>query len=389
MVNAKTNMTGNNMASGLFILLYDDGSLENCLRNGLYGFLMPPVYEEVPNSHSKHYAVLSDYACCEEGTEIFFFNKRTITYGGKITASNNGEPIFYLNGDTSPLGRKAHSHLYVDMSNRYETTDKKGVYYIGQNQRGEDRNRAMPFIIEFNSDQELTGKQIVSDELYFELGNYNYPFPSNTIQHKGFCTLTVKETKILLKLLKESDRTLTFKSTQTEDANINNDAKVLFKTSLLNETEPTNESHLEFLLLADSKKLDEIVYKSLPDIPKDDYIRCRQVPLCPFRPIQFDMADICLYSKNYPIKDFSLPNVIIELKNQPANFRAYEQVTKYLRWVKQIAPNEFDKVRAIIVAPSFTNTLNIQTIIKKGISTEYHDKIAFYSLDEDKVIEID
>ena len=65
------------MASGLFILLYDDGSLENCLRNGLYGFLMPPVYEEKPSSQSRHYAVLSDYACCEEGTEIFFFNKRT------------------------------------------------------------------------------------------------------------------------------------------------------------------------------------------------------------------------------------------------------------------------------------------------------------------------
>ena len=378
----------NNMASGLFILLYDDGSLENCLRNGLYGFLMPPVYGEKPSSQSRHYAVLSDYACCEEGTEIFFFNKRTITYGGKITTSNNGEPVFYLNGDTSPLGRKAHSNLYVDMSDRYETTDKKGVYNLGQNQRGEDRNRAMPFIIEFNSDKELTGKQIISDELYFELGNYNYPFPSNTIQGKGFCTLTVKETDILLNLLKESNRKLTFESSPTTDTTINDAEKVLFSKYLLNKTEPTNESHLEFLLLANSEKLDEIVYKSLPDIPKEDYIRCRQVPLCPFRPIQFDMADICLYSKNHPIKDYTLPNIIIELKNKPANFRAYEQVTKYLRWVKQIAPNEFDKVRAIIIAPSFTNNLNIKTIREKGITTEYHDQIVLYSLDEDKVIDI-
>lgn len=377
------------MASGLFILLYDDGSLENCLRNGLYGFLMPPVYEEIPNSRSKHFAVLSDYACCEEGTEIFFFNNRTITYGGKITATNNGDPIFYLNGDTSPLGRKANSHLYVDMSDRYEITDKKGVYNIGKNQRGEDRHRAMPFIIEFDNHRPLTGKQITSDELYFELGNYNYPFPSNSIQGKGFCTLTLKETNILLELMKDSEKRLILENGATKDAGINDDLKVIFNTSLLNETEPTNEAHLEFLLLANSKKLDEIVYKCLPDIPKDKYIRCRQVPLCPFRPIQFDMADICLYSENYPIKDYTLPNIIIELKNQPANFRAYEQVTKYLRWVKQIAPEEFDKVRAIIIAPSFTTSLNKNTLITKGISTEYHDKIVLYSLDGDKVIKVD
>ena len=376
------------MASGLFILLYDDGSLENCLRNGLYGFLMPPVYEEKPNSRSKHYAVLSDYACCEEGTEIFFFNKRTITYGGKVTATNNGEPVFYLNGDTSPLGRKANSKLYVDMSDRYETTDNKGVYYIGENQRGEARNRAMPFIIEFDNHQPLTGKQIMSDELYFELGNYNYPFPSNSIQNKGFCTLTVKETNILLKLMEESDKKLELETTITSDTNIYNEFKTLFNTSFLSETNPTNESHLEFLLLANSKKLDEILYKSLPNIQKDKYIRCRQVPLCPFRPIQFDMADICLYSENYPIKDGTLPNIVIELKNQPANFRAYEQVTKYLRWVKQIAAEEFDKVRAIIIAPSFTNSLNMNNLIRKGITTEYHDKIVLYSLDEDEVVEI-
>ena len=73
------------MSSGLFILLYDDGSLENCLRNGVYGFLMPPVCEEKPSSQSRHYAVLSDYACCEEGTEIFFFNcERNLMLGANL-----------------------------------------------------------------------------------------------------------------------------------------------------------------------------------------------------------------------------------------------------------------------------------------------------------------
>ena len=376
------------MTSGLFILLYDDASLQNCMINGLYGFLMPPICEETPGSQSNHYKVLSDYACCEEGTEIFFCNERTITYGGKITTTNNGEPVFYLNGNTSPLGRKANSKLYVDMSDRYEITDKKGVYYLGKNQQGKDMYRAMPFIIEFDNHLPLTGKQITSDELYFELGNYNYPFPSNSIQNKGFCTLTIKETNILLKLMEESDKKITFENASTKDTIIKNDLKMLFNTSLLNETEPCSESHLEFLLLADSKKLDDIVYECLPNIPKDNYIRCRQVPLCPFRPIQFDMADICLYSENYPIKDYTLPNIIIELKNQPANFHAYDQVTKYLRWIKQIAPEEFDKVRAIIIAPRFTRTLTLDNLIKKEINTEYHDQIVLYSLDEDKVVEI-
>ena len=158
--------------------------------------------------------------------------------------------------------------------------------------------------------------------------------------------------------------------------------EVAYKEKMITEDDIAN---LQMQML---QLLDEIVYKSLPDIPKDNYIRCRQVPLCPFRPIQFDMADICLYSENYPIKDYSLPNIIIELKIKPANFRAYEQVTKYLRWVKQIAPDEFDKVRAIIIAPRFTRTLNTKNLIKNGITTEYHDKIVLYSLDEDRVVEI-
>lgn len=33
---------------------------------------------------------------------------------------------------------------------------------------------------------ENTGKYIVSDDLYFELGQYSYPFSSNSIQGMGF-----------------------------------------------------------------------------------------------------------------------------------------------------------------------------------------------------------
>lgn len=377
------------MASGLFILLYDEKSLEDNLRNGLYGFLMPPVYDNKIKPQSRHYAILADYACCKEGTEIFFFNNRIITYGGKITATNNGDPVFYLNGNTSPLGRKAKSHLYVDMSYKYKKTDKEGLYNINTNKKEEEILRAIPFIIEYDNHQPLSGKQIRSDELYFELGNYNFPLPSNSIQNKGLCTLTPKETTILLRLLKNSDKKLTLNQTLIKENNINPDLKIPFNTSLIKKTNPINESHLEFLLLANPKKLDKIVNKTLPNIPKDNYIRCRQVPLCPFRPMAFDRADICLYSENNPIKDYALPNIIIELKNQRANFRAYEQVTKYLRWIKQITTKEdFNKVYSIIIAPNFNKNLNIQTLIKKGITLEFNNKIVLYSLEEDKVIEI-
>ena len=63
------------MNGGLFIALYDEDSLKLYLNKGLYGFLMPPIKESVPSSHSRHYAILADYACSREGAELFFFLK--------------------------------------------------------------------------------------------------------------------------------------------------------------------------------------------------------------------------------------------------------------------------------------------------------------------------
>ena len=51
------------MAAGLFILLNGEESLQNAIEYGFYSFFMPPVYEEIPNTRSKHYAILADYAC--------------------------------------------------------------------------------------------------------------------------------------------------------------------------------------------------------------------------------------------------------------------------------------------------------------------------------------
>ena len=51
---------------------------------------------------------------------------------------------------------------------------------------------------------ENTGKYIVSDDLYFELGKYPYPLPSNSMQGMGFCTLTPGEVSTILKLIDKS-----------------------------------------------------------------------------------------------------------------------------------------------------------------------------------------
>lgn len=376
------------MASGLFILLKDEESLKDCVKNGFYGFFMPPIFEKTPNSRSKHYAALADYACCETGTEIFFFTRRTITYGGKIVETNNNNPVFYLNGDTSPLGRKANSKKYISMGEKYSPTDIDGVYYLGKNSRNEDMNRAMPFIIEFKNDFEDSGKQISSDELYFKLGDYNYPFPSNSIQSRGMCTLTPLETKILLELIKESETKVTLN--EDDDITIDSKNKMLFNNKFIDTEKLVNESHLEFKLLADKKLLYEIIHQSLPNLDSNNYIKCRQVPLCPFRPIQFDLADICLYDENNPIKDNSLPNIVIELKKEEnVNYQAYEQTTKYLRWLKQISGKDFEKINAIIIAPDFSKNLSIKKLKEKNISLEYNDKIKLYSLNRKTTITLE
>ena len=83
------------MTGGLFIALYDEESLKLYLDKGVYGFLMKPVMEDKPTARSRHYQILADYACSREGTDVFFFLKRKIVYGGKIFG-NKTTGSFYL-----------------------------------------------------------------------------------------------------------------------------------------------------------------------------------------------------------------------------------------------------------------------------------------------------
>lgn len=361
------NQSDNNINGGLFIALYDEESLKLYLDKGLYGFLMKPVMVPKPTAQSRYYAILADYACSREGTDVFFFLKRKIVYGGKIYG-NKEIGSFYLNGQTSPLGRKADAELFWDESVRYIATDKPGVFKVAKN--GVDK--AQPFMFQFYRN-ENTGKYIISDDLYFELGKYPYPLPSNSMQGMGFCTLTPGEVKTLNELISQSEEMIEFEGVGDIDKQ---GEETVFNQGLISLDEDlVNEAQLEFTILASLNPFAEFL--------TDDYVLCRQVPLSPFKPSQMDRADICLYSMNSPIKNGTVPNVVIELKKEKATKAAYKQVTRYLKWLETITDKEdFKKVSVYIIAPQ------IGRIRKNAVDLKYEDKIRMYSIEKKDFVEL-
>lgn len=354
------------MQGGLFIALYDESTLKLYLNRGVYGFLMKPVFTATPTSRSKHYAVLADYACSREGTDVFFFIKRKIVYGGKIFG-NKDAGSFYINGRNSPMGRNVNADLFWDESSRYTASEHEGVFKVN------GAEKAQPFMFQFFQ-SELTGKYIASDELYFELGKYPYPLPSNSMQGMGFCTLTPGEVSSLLRLIQASTSCIDYSSCdnieKNGDGTLFDEAMISIKDNFI------NEAQIEFTILSSLKPFSEFL--------SDDYILCRQVPISPFKPMDMDRADICLYSLNDHIKDGTIPNVVIELKRGRANYHAYEQAVRYLKWIEKITnEEEFSKVQAFVIANSFTK------IKRSKVNTCYEEKIKIFALDEFEFVSLD
>lgn len=357
------------MTGGLFIALYDDESLKLYLDKGVYGFLMPPVFTDKPSSRSRHYQILADYACSREGTDVFFFLKRKIVYGGKIYG-NRESGSFYLNGLTSPLGRSADAELFWDESVRakYFETGTPGVFRVVKN----GGIKSQPFMFQFRQN-ENSGKYILSDDLYFELGKYPYPLPSNSMQGMGFCTLTPGEVSTLQCLISQSNKRIEFEGEGVIDKT---GEGTLFDSELVSVNDDlVNEAQLEFTILSS--------IEPFADFLQDEYVLCRQVPISPFKPSEMDRADICLYSLSSPIKNGTIPNVIIELKKDVGNKAAYEQVERYLKWVKNITtPEEYAMVKAFIIAPRITR------IRRESVSAEYIDKILMYSISTNSFVSL-
>lgn len=348
------------MCNGIFIVLYDEDSLSLYLRNGIYGFLMKPT---LTTPSKNHFAVLADFACCSKETKVFFFLKRKIIYAGVIEnlkddKKDNETGYFYINGQNSLIGKKANAKLCWDESKRYEKVENKNGCFIVQ-----EKEKCQPYLIKFKTD-EFTGRIIPSDDLYFNLGQYPFPLPSNSIQNMGFCIMSPCETDAAFNLIRNTTEVWEQQAMTKINLDLNNMTE--FNNSYCNK-ESSFESELEFNIIANPKEY-------LPFLDTTHYSFCRQIPISPFKPIHMDRADICLYDKNNLLQNGSIPNIIIELKNERANKNAYEQVVRYLKWLEKISPKEiFNKINAYIVAPDFY-------IKKEKIDVNYVNKIKCWSL---------
>jgi len=334
--------------SGFFIMLYDIDTLNLYLDRGIYSFLMP-YNGGVIGSRSNHYPALADYSCGRDGTHIFFFMKRKIVYGGQLFGSAECG-AFYLNGRLFPIGERAHAPLVWDESPRscYSATDVRGVFL--RNVQDDNKERCQPYLVRFSDRLGMRGQTISSDELYFELGSYNYPLPSNSIQNMSFCTLTPREVDLLLEMMKSSPDNI-FKGT-SEKIHLETEP-IPFKTEygIPNVAEASNEAHIETSVLANPNLLPPILR------PKVNWTLCRQIPISPFKPSQMDRADI-VYFSDEKIRDGTIPNTIIELKYRSAGKKEAKQITRYVKWLKKIVPDEYKQISLYLYAPSFTRNFN-------------------------------
>lgn len=345
-------------SSGVFIVLYDEETLTLYIDRGVYGFLMSPVGEVIA-PQSRHFNALGDYACVREGTHIFFFWKRHIVYGGQAIGGRD-TGAFFLNGQLSPMGIANNAPLCWDESNRpgYVPTNLPGLFSV-PDANGSDKEKCQPYLIRFRDNSGLKGRWIRSDDLYWRLGDYGYPLPSNAIQGMSFCTLTPREMDIALSLLRGSVRQFPIQSQETIQLNGEplqfapnhsvQDLAEAFQEHLF-----TNEAHLETSVIANPTLLPTEMR------PNSGDTICRQVPVSPFKPAQMDRADICYYSAE-AIKDGTIPNVLIELKNVQAGQSAVGQVDRYLEWFYRIAPNEASAIRVYVFAPSFSRRVRVNT----------------------------
>jgi hypothetical protein len=342
------------VSSGLFITLFDKETLNLYLEKGVYGFHQPPIYNLV-GSRSRHYHALADYACAREGDHVFFFLKRMIVYGGQIIGSKK-TGSFYLNGPYSPIGKIAQSEIYWDESIRaiYQDNEKPGIFKV-PNSSSPEKEKCQPYIIRFRDNVGLKGKWILSDQLYFELGEYPYPLPSNSIQGMSFCSLTPGETRIALDLLRKeaigkfsgkSDEYITFRG---EPLLFDPKYGIQDLGKAFSEYQFVNEAHLEFTVLSNPYLLPEKIR------PLENDGLCRQIPISPFKPSQMDRADVCYYSEP-AIEGGTIPNTIIELKFVRIGKSVIDQVGRYLDWLyKRLGKETASIIRVFVCAPSFTD----------------------------------
>lgn len=333
---------------GVFVPLYDEETLRLYLDRGVYGQHMPPEETE-PSPNSNHYRILADYACGRAGDHVFFFDDREIFYGGELLESDE-HGAFVLNGQRSPLGQEADAPLVWDESerDRYDHVES-GLFTVEENE-DEDDAVCQPFLLRFDDGRNLAGTYIESDQLYFKLDEYPYPLPSNTILRMGFRRLTSGETETLLDLL-ESEPAGRVEPESDEDIELRGDPvpySPAYDIDSPREAHP--ESHLEAAVTSNPSLLPD------PLRPGDATI-CRQVPISPLKPRNLDKADVCYFTDD-AIRDGTIANTVIELKNDRAGKGAATQVVRYLRWLHERFGSDAEQIDVYVYAPSFTRTFD-------------------------------
>lgn len=331
---------------GLFITLYDKETLKLYLDEGVYGQHMTPQRGE-PSSHSAHYRTLADYATARDGKHVFFFLDREIYYGGQLIGSEE-HGAFYINGPMSPMGRVADAPVVWDESARdaYEVAAGPGVFDAG----GDRGKKCQPFLVRFEDERGMAGRYIVSDQLYFELGEYPYPLPSNSIAGMGFCTITPGETNILLDLI-ETEYEGKVEPKSEEPVTLMGDP-IPYSPDLGVDSpiEAHPEAHLEASVIADPNLLPDRLRANGATI-------CRQVPISPFKPSNIDQADVCYFADD-KIRDGTIPNTVIELKIDKAGKGAALQVKRYLQWLYDRLESDAEGIDVFVYAPGFTSTFD-------------------------------
>lgn len=114
--------------------------------------------------------------------------------------------------------------------------------------------------------------------------------------------------------------------------------------------EASPESHLEASVLANPALLPD-------ELQPENATLCRQVPISPFKPSNIDEADVAYF--NEPgIRDGTIPNTIIELKNSTAGKGAALQVYRYLRWLHDRLKGDANDIEVFVFAPGYTSTFD-------------------------------
>ena len=335
-----------NVTGSLLITLHDKETLDLYLKEQIYGFLLSPLMAR-SSSGRTHYRILANYACARTGTHVFFLYKREIVYAGQIVG-NTHFGSFYLNGDTSPLGKQANAHLFWDESARYVRTPKPGISFV------REKEKCQPAVFLFKDSPGMTRSRISVEDFYFRLASYPYLLPSKVTQDRGLWTLTPGETQVALDRLSVSPEVL--EPLNIRQKVVRGENHILFDKrygiqdlhSAYARNELLSAEHIEFSLISNPNLLPAELRPSVSDVI------CRHVPISPPKPYQIDRAGICFYDTEDMLSGGTLPNRIVELKRGPAGESDVDQVERYLRWLQRIVdPDSSPKIKAYFFAPTF------------------------------------